>query len=80
MVALIFRSGRYVRTGLSSSIAPSCARAITSAAVNVLLMLAIANEVDGVTGVFVATSATPLTPSHALPSGNRIVTEMPGTP
>ena len=59
---------------------PSCARARTSAAVKVLLMLAIANVVDGVTGAFFATSARPLAPSHELPSGNRMVTEMPGTP
>ena len=59
---------------------PSCARASTSAAVNVLLTLAIANEVDGVTGVLATTLANPLTPCQALPSGNRMVTDMPGTP
>ena len=59
---------------------PSSARARISAAVKVLLTLAIANAVDGVTGVFFATSARPLTPSQELPSGKRIVTEMPGTP
>ena len=53
---------------------------MTSAPVNVLLTLAIANEVEGVTGRLALTSAIPLTPSHELPSGKRIVTEMPGTP
>jgi hypothetical protein len=80
ILALTFTSGRYVRTGTSSPIVPSCARASTRAAVKVLLTLAMAKDVDAVTGVLAATFARPLTPTHELPSGKRIVTEIPGTP
>src|SRR5213595_3141994 len=46
--------------------------------VSVLLMLAKANAVSGVTGRFAATSARPETPVQLVPSGSRIVAETPG--
>jgi len=49
-----------------------------SAAVNVLLTLAIANDVDRVTTTLSGTSARPLTPDQVDPSGRTIATETPG--
>ena len=49
-----------------------------SAAVNVLLTLAIANDVERVTADLPPMSAMPLTPSHVEPSGRTMATEMPG--
>ena len=45
---------------------------------NVLLTLATAKAVSVCTGVLALTSARPLVPSHRVPSGKRIATEMPG--
>ena len=41
-------------------------------------MLAKANAVSGVAGVFVATSANPDAPDQLVPSGNRTVADRPG--
>jgi hypothetical protein len=41
-------------------------------------MLAAPNAVSGVIGVFVASSAKPLTPDQVVPSGKMIVAEIPG--
>src|SRR5258706_15270673 len=51
-----------------------------SAEVNVLLTLAKANAVSGATATPARTSASPLTPVQLVPSGNRIVAEIPGIP
>ncbi len=45
---------------------------------NVLLTLATAKAVSGVTGDLVLRSAKPLDPRQTVPSGKRIATEMPG--
>ncbi len=57
---------------------PSSHSARISAEVNVLLTLATAKAVSGVTGVLVAMSAKPLAPRQTVPSGKRIAAEMPG--
>jgi hypothetical protein len=59
-------------------IRPSSASDRINADVKVLLTLAMANPVDGVTRRFASTSASPLTPRHEDPSGMTMATDIPG--
>ena len=77
--SIVRRSGgRRVAAESVSRSRPSSTSWRMSAEVNVLLTLAKANAVSGVTFVPAATSASPLTPVHVVPSGRRIVADTPG--
>ena len=71
------RSGRYCRTGASSSIRPSSMRVRIRAARNVLQMLATANGV-AVTGRLARRRRPSRWTRHIVPSGKRIAAETPG--
>src|SRR6478752_6352496 len=68
---------RFTAGSLSDSLPSSISWRIT-AEVKVLLMLAKANAVSGVAGVFDATRAKPDAPDQLVPSGNRTVADRPG--
>ena len=71
-------AGRMLATEVPRWSLPSSHSARISAEVNVLLTLARAKAVSGVTFVSVAMSARPPDPRHTVPSGKRIAAEMPG--
>ena len=78
MFAALGKSGTYFERGSSRPIVPRWASRPTSAATNVLLMLAIEKSVSAVTAVFGDRTAVPDCPVQTDPSGKTIAADTPG--